>query len=68
MVQIARKIGTFDTKQGDLGCRAVPKTPATAAISRDIMQAEAAVGMEGLIDQALDRVTVIQALNGKILP
>ena len=68
VVQIARKIGTFDTKQGDLGCRAVPRTPATAAISSDIRLAEAAVGMEGLIEQAMERVTVIQALNGKILP
>jgi hypothetical protein len=24
--------------------------------------------MDGLIDQAMDQVTVIQALNGKILP
>jgi thiamine biosynthesis protein ThiI len=68
VVCIARQIGTFETKQGDLGCLAVPKKPATAALSLEIVQAEKAVGMEGLIEEAVDRVTVIQALNGKILP
>jgi thiamine biosynthesis protein ThiI len=68
VVRIARQIGTFETKQGDLGCRAVPKTPATAAISLEIQQAERALGMEGLIDEAVEKVTVIQALNGTILP
>jgi thiamine biosynthesis protein ThiI len=67
VVRIARKIGTFETKQGDLGCRAVPKTPATAACSEEIHEAEAALGMEGLIREAMDRVSVIHALNGKIL-
>jgi len=67
VVRIARKIGTFEIKQGDLGCRAVPKTPATAACSEEIREAEAALGMEGLIREAMDRVSVIHALNGKIL-
>ena len=47
VVRIARKIGTFDTKQGDLGCRAVPGTPATAAISSDIRQARSQRGWKG---------------------
>jgi thiamine biosynthesis protein ThiI len=68
VVRIARKIGTFDTKQGDLGCHAVPKIPATAAIPKDIREIEAAVGMEQLIDQARERVTVVHALNGTIVP
>jgi thiamine biosynthesis protein ThiI len=67
VVRIARKIGTFEIKQGDLGCRAVPKTPATAALSEEIREAEAAVGMEGLIHDAMDRVTVVKALNGTII-
>jgi thiamine biosynthesis protein ThiI len=67
VVRIARKIGTFETKQGDLGCRAVPKIPATAALSEEIRKAEAAVGMERLIREAIGGVSVITALNGKIL-
>lgn len=67
VVRIARKIGTFETKQGDLGCRAVPKTPATAACSEEIQEAEAALGMEGFIREAMERVSVIHALNGKIV-
>jgi thiamine biosynthesis protein ThiI len=68
VVRIARKIGTFDIKQGDLGCHAVPKIPATAAIPKDIREIEAAVGMEDLIDQARERVIVVHALNGMIVP
>jgi thiamine biosynthesis protein ThiI len=68
VVRIARRIGTFDTGQGDLGCRAVPRTPATGASRDDIREAEAAIGMEQLIADALERVTCIQALNGILLP
>ncbi|MDD1708728.1 MAG: tRNA 4-thiouridine(8) synthase ThiI [Methanoregulaceae archaeon] len=68
VVRLSRKIGTFDQKQGDLGCRAVPKTPATAALPDEIHEAEAAVGMEQLIEEAVERVSVIRALNGKFLP
>jgi thiamine biosynthesis protein ThiI len=68
VVRLSRKIGTFDQKQGDLGCRAVPKTPATAALPDEIHEAEAAVGMKRLIEEAADRVSVSRALNGKFLP
>jgi thiamine biosynthesis protein ThiI len=67
VVRIARQIGTFETKQGDLGCRVVPKIPATAALSEEIREAEAAMGMERLIREAIGGVSVITALNGKIL-
>lgn len=67
VVSIARRIGTFGGKGGDLGCRAVPGTPATAASAGEIREAEEAVGMAGMIEEAMDRVSVLQALNGKFL-
>jgi thiamine biosynthesis protein ThiI len=68
VVRLSRKIGTFDQKQGDLRCRAVPKNPATATLPDEIHEAETAVGMEQLIEKAMDRISVIRALNGKFLP
>ena len=68
VVRIARRIGTFDAGQGDLGCRAVPKTPATGAALEDIRTAEAAIGMDQLIAGALERVTTARAKNGVLLP
>ena len=68
VVGIARNIGTFDTTQGDLACQAVPRTPATAARSKEIREAEDLVGMNELISGAMDRLSIIQGLNGKIVP
>ena len=67
VVRIARRIGTFDTGQGDLGCLAVPRTPATGAAPDEIRAAEAAVGMEQLIADAMERITLTQALDGILL-
>ena len=67
VVRIARNIGTFETDQGDLGCRAVPKTPATAAHTEEIMEAETLVGMEEMVAGAMDRISVFRSLNGKIV-
>ncbi len=66
VVRIARKIGTFDTHQGDLSCRAVPRAPATAAGRREIREAEADIGMESLIAESMERIRVKTALNGRI--
>ena len=67
MVRIARMIGTFEAQQGDLSCRAVPKTPATAAGREEIKEAEVGIGMESLIADAMERVRVKRALNGRIM-
>lgn len=67
VVRIARKIGTFEAKQGDLSCRAVPKSPATAAGRNEIREFEEAVGMDSLIADAMEQVRVRRALNGRML-
>jgi thiamine biosynthesis protein ThiI len=67
VVRIARKIGTFEAQQGDLSCRAVPKSPATAAGKTEIREFEDNVGIESLIADAIERVRVRRALNGRML-
>jgi thiamine biosynthesis protein ThiI len=64
-VTLARKIGTFEREPGDLGCRAVPRTPATAAALDEIRACEERVGMEALAEEAVERIRVLTALNGK---
>jgi len=66
VVRIARKIGTFEALQGDLSCRAVSKTPATAAGRGEIREAEEEIGMESIIADAIERVRVKRALNGSM--
>jgi thiamine biosynthesis protein ThiI len=63
-VTIARKIGTFERQPGDLGCRAVPRTPATAAELEAVHACEKQVGVESLVKEALEGVRVFTALNG----
>jgi thiamine biosynthesis protein ThiI len=63
-VILARKIGTFEKSPGDLGCRAVPRTPATAAALDEVVGCEKELDMEGLVREALTRVRVLTALNG----
>jgi thiamine biosynthesis protein ThiI len=63
-VILARKIGTFEKAPGDLGCRVVPRTPATAAAVEEIVGCEKELDMEGLVREALTRVRVLTALNG----
>jgi thiamine biosynthesis protein ThiI len=66
-VDLARKIGTFLGKQGDLACRAVPKMPATAATAEAVREAEEKLDIAGLLDQVLASVEYVNAENGKIL-
>jgi thiamine biosynthesis protein ThiI len=65
IVSLARKIGTFEREPGDLKCHAVPRTPATAALAREIRACEEKVGMKALVAEAVDRVRILTALNGK---
>jgi thiamine biosynthesis protein ThiI len=66
-VAIARKIGTFHPEPADLGCHAVPRMPATAAGADEIREAEERLGMDELVEAAMERITMKKALNGKIL-
>jgi thiamine biosynthesis protein ThiI len=66
-VALARKIGTFHPEPADLGCHAVPRMPATAAGADEIQEAEEQLGMDELVEAALDRIRVKTARNGTIL-
>jgi thiamine biosynthesis protein ThiI len=66
-VDLARKIGTFLGKQGDLACRAVPKMPATAATADAVREAEEKMDIPGLLDAVLASVEYVSAENGKIV-
>jgi tRNA uracil 4-sulfurtransferase len=66
IVTIARHIGTFNQKPGDLCCRAVPAMPSTGANLAEVLAAEEKIGLDLLVGQALERVKVITALNGEI--
>ncbi|HNX17500.1 MAG TPA: tRNA uracil 4-sulfurtransferase ThiI [Methanoregula sp.] len=63
---LARKIGTFIDKQGDLACRAVPKMPATAATIEAVRESEEKMNIDELLEQVLVRVEYVTAENGTI--
>jgi thiamine biosynthesis protein ThiI len=65
-ITLARKIGTFMDKQGDLACRAVPKMPATAATLEAVRECEDKMGIDGLLDTVLAAVQYVTAENGEI--
>ena len=66
-ITIARRIGTFEAKPGDLACRAVPKMPATAAVLEDVRQHEEKMQIEELVDHAVTRTRFVTALDGRIV-
>ena len=65
-ITLARKIGTFMDKPGDLACRAVPRMPATAATQDAVKESEEKLGIDKLLDEVLARVQYVIAQNGKI--
>ncbi|MHB8051894.1 MAG: tRNA uracil 4-sulfurtransferase ThiI [Methanoregula sp.] len=65
-ITIARRIGTFDATPGDLGCRAVPKMPATAAVLDEIRACEQQMGIDELAAGACNSLRFVTALNGRI--
>ena len=67
LVDRSRHIQTFDQVQGDLGCRAVPKMPATSAGIEDILEAEEILGMQELIDDARHHVRRYTAQDGELV-
>jgi thiamine biosynthesis protein ThiI len=66
-ITLARRIGTFDAKPGDLACRAVPKMPATAAVLEDVRMHEQKMQIDELVDHAVTRTRFVTALDGKIV-
>ena len=66
-ITIARRIGTFEAKPGDLACRAVPKMPATAAVLEDVQALEQKMGIEELVEYAVTHTRFVTALDGKIV-
>ncbi len=66
IVDLARKIGTFEQTKGELCCRAVPRYPATAAREVPVKQAEERIGISALADAAAREARKIRALNGEI--
>jgi len=65
-IVLARKIGTFEAKPGDLACRAVPKMPATSAVLEEIKEIEQRMGIEDLAAAACADLRFVIALDGRI--
>lgn len=65
-ITIARRIGTFDAKPGDLACRAVPKMPATSAVLEEVKEIEQRMEIDGLVASASTGLRFVTALDGKI--
>ncbi len=66
-ITLARRIGTFEAKPGDLACRAVPKMPATAAVLEDVRVHEQKIRIEDLVEHAVTRTRFVTALDGRIV-
>jgi thiamine biosynthesis protein ThiI len=66
-IDLARMIGTFDEDAGDLGCRAVPKKPATKADLTKIEASEEKIGVDALVAAAMETLRRVRAKNGKIV-
>jgi thiamine biosynthesis protein ThiI len=66
-ITLARRIGTFDAKPGDLACRAVPKMPTTAAVLDDVRAFEQKMGIDELVEHAVSHTRFVTALDGKIV-
>ena len=65
-IVLARRIGTFDAKPGDLACRAVPKMPATSAVLDEVKEIEQQMDIENLVAAACDGLRFVTALDGTI--
>lgn len=63
---LARRIGTFEAKPGDLACRAVPKMPATSAVLEEVKEIEQRMEIEDLVAAACDGLRFVTALDGTI--
>jgi thiamine biosynthesis protein ThiI len=66
-IAIARRIGTFDARPGDLSCRAVPKMPATAASLEEVRTYELEMGIADLVEHAVTHTRFVTALDGRVV-
>jgi thiamine biosynthesis protein ThiI len=66
IVTLARKIGTFVARPGDLACHVVSPTPATAANPDTVSRYEDQLGIPDLLERALSSVTDVTAENGTV--
>jgi thiamine biosynthesis protein ThiI len=66
IVTLARRIGTFNARPGDLCCRAVPRMPATSALPAEIATAENAIGIGSLVHEAVKEIRSVSAMNGVV--
>ena len=67
IVDLAKKIGTFERQPGDLSCAAVPRAPATVSRLDEIIAMEKEIGMDAHISSVLGSLQVFRALNGTIV-
>jgi thiamine biosynthesis protein ThiI len=66
IVTLARKIGTFDERPGDLSCPYVPKVPATTSREEEIRNLEEALETGALLPGILAHAREYTALNGEV--
>lgn len=64
VIDIARRIGTFETHPGDLACRAVPSMPTTAADAGEIEKFEERIGIGEIVAAAVKKTAVVYAKDG----
>ena len=65
IVELARKIGTFDEAPGETGCLVVPRYPSTAARDEVIREKEEDLDLEGLVGVILSKAEKYRAVNGE---
>ncbi len=66
-IMLARRIGTFDARPGDLACRAVPRMPATGAPVDEIKECEEKLDIDGLVESASHSLRFVTARDGMII-
>jgi tRNA uracil 4-sulfurtransferase len=66
-ITLARRIGTFESRPGDLSCRAVPKMPATAAVLDEVRDYEQKMGIKEILESVTGDLRFVTALDGKIV-
>jgi thiamine biosynthesis protein ThiI len=66
IVTLAREIGTFDERPGDLSCPFVPKVPATTSREEEIRTLEAMLEIDALLPGILDNAHEYVACNGEV--
>jgi thiamine biosynthesis protein ThiI len=66
-ITLGRRIGTFESRPGDLTCRAVPKMPSTAAVLDEVRDYEQKMGIEEILDYVTSDLRFVTAIDGRIV-